>query len=534
MSSLNDNHNNRSLACPPSTVPREGKSEVTAERKGSEMTTLDRSLKTVTSQRTWLLTKGKDILIGVAVTGLGVLLAWLFRSAGTAQLATSILVDLAMMVVIVNKPLNGLLIWFVVAPFTELWINIPMGAGIPDMDFNRVVVAFLAIFMLARAAIGKFRFARISLTDACIVATTIGIMISAPLADDPKGILQIAISTHFTTLVAYFYAKNLVRSRDDLHKLFLALVTFSLVAALYAIYEHTTGNILFLPEGESIADLNTVYSGSLRLIRGLLGRSGNFGRVLASTIPITFYLFFESKDVKRKVLLVGMLIVQAYGMFLTYNRTSWYALLIGLSILPVFYPQFRKVYVVIALIAGVTLWATWDQLNESEIVQERVNEKTEDYNGRTPRWQAGWNMWKAKPIQGWGFGRFEEESGRFRTDGGNRNLRAIENDYLHILVGSGLIGFIPYLLFLLVPLVNSVRLFIKARAPDQPGFAKPETIAIYWATILSFAIGSYTQVQTQLIVKMIPFAVAGAVVGSHEHLLRRSSRVSPPEPAQGT
>jgi O-antigen ligase len=487
------------------------------------MTTLESSLKTTTSQRTWLLTKGKDILIGVAVIGLGVLLAWPFRSVGTAQLAISILVDLALMVVIAHKPLNGLLIWLVVAPFTETWINIPMGAGIPDLEFSRFIVAFVAIFMLARAAIGKFRFARISLTDVCIVATTIGIMISAPLADRPKSVVQTAVSMHFVTLVTYFYAKNLVRSRDDLHKLLLAIVTFGLAAALYAIYEHTTGNILFLPEGELAATLDTTYTEHLRLLQGLLGRSSHFGRVLAGTIPTTFYLFFEGKEAKRKVCLVGMLVVQAYGMFLTYNRTSWYTLMIGLSILPFFYPQFRKVYFLIVFVAAVVLWATWDQVNESAVVQERVNSKVSTLEGREVRWQAGYSMWLAKPIRGWGFGRYQQESGHFRTDGESKNIRAIENDYLHILVASGLIGFAPYLLFLLVPLVNSARLFIRARASDWSGFVKPEAIAIYWAVISAFIIGSYTQIQTKMPVKIIPFAVAGAVVGSHEYLLRRSN-----------
>ena len=507
-------------------VKAAGFAEVTAVGKRREMITLETPLRTVISQRSQLLSKGRVILIGILIIGLGALLGYLFHSAATARLAIAILADSLLMLIIVNNPLNGLLVWLMFAPFIETWVNIPMGAGIPDLEFSRFTAAFLGIFMLARAAIGKFRFARISLTDVCIVATTIGIMVSAPLADNSNGVLQIAIAMHFMTLVTYFFAKNLVRSKDDLHKLLLAIVVFGSAAALYAIYEHSTGNILFLPEGESAAELNTAYSEHLRLLQGLLGRSSNFGRVLACTIPITFYLFFENKNVGRRILLVGMLVLQAYGIFLTYNRTSWYVLMIGLSILPIFYPQFRKVYLVIVLVAVVTLWATWAQVNESAVVQERVNSKVSTLEGREVRWQAGYNMWRAKSVRGWGFGRYEEESGRFRTDGERRNIRAIENDYLHILVGSGLIGFVPYLLFLLLPLLNSPRLFVRARAPDWSGFIKPETVAIYWAVILAFTIGSYTQIQTQPIVKMIPFALAGAVIGSHEHLLHRLKRSS--------
>jgi O-antigen ligase len=485
------------------------------------MTILGRTVKSISRQSLDILIKFRLVLIGISIVVLGILLGCLLNSPETGELAVSIVVLFILLIIIINNPLHGVLLWLFFTPFLETWINIPMGAGIPDLEFSRFIAAFLAIFMLARAATGKSRFARAGLAEVCIVATAFGIAVAAPLSKDPNETLQSALTMYFIPLALYFFAKNLVQNKDDLHKLLLVIAIFGLVAASYAVYENSTGNILFLAKGREDKTY-TQYSENLRLLRGLLGRSGNFGRVLDSTIPITLYLFFEKKTASRKILLMGMLSIQGFGMFLTYNRTSWYALLISLSILQFFYPQFRKVYFVIVLVAAIALWATWDQVNESAVVQERVNEKTQDFNGRSARWEAGLNMWEAKPIRGWGFGRYQEESGRFRTDGTHRNFEAIENDYLHILVGSGVLGFLPYLLFLLIPLVNSLRLFFRARAPDWSGFIKPETIAIYWTVILSFAITSYTQVQEQLIVKMLPFAITGAVVGSHEFLLRRS------------
>jgi len=490
------------------------------------MTTLERPLRSAISRELqFTLSKVKGLLIGIAIVGLGMLLGYLVYLPETAELTISVLVVLIVMLIIIHNPLNGILLLLTLTPFIESWVNIPMGAGIPDLSFSRFTVAFLAIFMLARAAIGRLRFARIGLVEVCIIATTLGIMVCAPLSVHPKGVLQTAITMHFVPLALYFFAKNLVQNKDDLHKLFLVIAIFGFVAALYAIYEQATGNILFLPKGESLSWTQYrqgYYGHGLLIIRGLLRSGANFGRVLGSTIPITFFLFFENKRATRKVLLAGMIAVQSCGIFFIYNRTSWYALLLSLFILQFFYPQFRKVFFVIVLVAVVALWATWDQVNESTVVEERVNSKVSTLEGRQARWKAGFNMWQAKPIRGWGFDRYQTESGRFRTDGYSRNIRAIENDYLHILVASGVIGFLPYLLFLLTPLVNGVRLFFRARAPDWPGFVKPETMAVYWAIILCFAIGSYTQIQTQVLVKMIPFAVAGAVVGTHEGWLRGS------------
>lgn len=503
------------------------------------MATLERSSKPIAEQGSGVLFKGKRVLkgflIGVLAIGLGILLGRLLSSSESAELTVSGLTIVVIMLIIIHRPLNGVLIWIMLEPFIESWINIPLGAGIPDLSFSRFVVAFLAIFALARAATGKFQFGRIGLAEVGIVAMAIGMITSAPLAANPMGMIQSTITLYFVPLTVYFFAKNLVQDDKDLNRLLLMMTVFGFVAAAYAIFEQATGNILFLPKGESAGTLGTEYTDNLRLIRGLLGRSGNFARVFISTIPITFYLFFESKSVIRKALLVGMLVAQAFGIFITYNRTSWIALLVGLFILQFFYPRFRKVYLVIVVVSAVVLWVTWDQVNESAVVEERVNSKVSTLEGREARWAAGYNMWRVKPIRGWGFGRYEERSGRFRTDGERRNFLAIENDYLHILIGSGLVGLAPYLLFLLAPLVNSLRLFYRARASDWPGFVKPATIAVYWVVLLAFAIGSYTQKQTQPVVKMIPFALAGAVIGSHEHWLRGSmvAKRQPPNSPPG-
>ena len=487
-----------------------------------------RWLQSITAQNLHILFKLRKVLIGLITIGLGILLGYLHSSSPeTAGLTASILVIFIQLLIIINKPLNGLLVLLMTQPFVAPYIEIDLGPGIPDLSFARFTIAFLAVFMLAEAAIGKFRFATpVSLTEICIIATTIGIVSSAPLAENPNRVILFVITLHFTPLMMYFFARNLVRDREELHKLLWAFVIFGLAVAIYAIYEQSTGHILFVGDAVDASSLNTTYTQNLRMIRGLVGRPGNFARIFLSTIPVAFYLLFEHKSVTRKILLAGVLVVQFYAMFLTYNRTSWYALMIGLFILQFFYPQFRKVYIVIVLVAAVALWATWDQVNESAVVNERIQSKTSTLDQRKSRWRAAYNMWKAKPIRGWGVGRYKEESGRFRTDGKRTDLGGAENDFLKVMVSSGLIGFLPYLIFLLTQLFCSIRLFFKARAPDWSGFIKPETIAIYWVAIICYVIGSYTQNQNAVMVKAIPFAMAGAIVGTHQHWLCGSKKRS--------
>lgn len=466
--------------------------------------------------------RAKGVLVGAGIVGLGILLGYGLCGPETALLTLSVLALLAVMLIIINRPFDGLLLWLLLMPFLETWVEIPMGMGVPDLSFSRFVIAFLAISMLARGAIGKARPGRVSLAEICTVGTTAAIMIAAPLSirPDPIGVIQMAIAWYFTPLVGYVFAKNLVRDGKELKRLFLAIAVLGFVSGTYALYEYTTGNVLFLNQGQSADELR-LYREELgtRIVRGIWGSPGAMGRVLAFAIPVTFHLLLESKgSVVPRVFLMIMLIAQFCGIVAAMSRAPWYALLAALLVMQLVYPQFRKTLLIIVLVAAVVLWATWDQVSRSDVAA-RVYDRVSTLEGRQSRWQAGFNMWLAKPIRGWGFGWYELKSGRFRADGSRRNLSAVENDYLYILVGSGLIGFLPYLLFLVIPLINSVRLFFLTHKPGWSGFIKRETIAVYWAVLLCYAITSYAGVVTQAGLKLIVFALAGAVVGSHEFLL---------------
>lgn len=480
-----------------------------------------------------LLFKIRFILIILITVGIGAGLGFLLASSReVVELTLSILTIFLAFLLVVRHPLNGLLSLFILMPFIEQWVEIPMGAGLPDLSFSRFTIAFLAVFMLARAAIGQFKFVTpIGIIEFCIIATTLGVISVAPLSIKPNQTIVVGISRHLTPLIMYFFAKNLVRDKKDLDKVFWAIAIFGFLAAVYAVYEVSTGHILFVSKDTDVSSLRTEFAGDIYLIRGLLGLAANFGRTFLSSIPVTFYLLFENKRPESKVILAGMVVVQFVAMFLTHNRTSWLALMIALFVLQLFYPQFRKLYLVIVFVAAIVLAATWEQVNQSAIVEERLNtdsEEAESFNGRTPRWQAAFNMWKAKPIRGWGYGHFDLVSGRYRTDGSRKNLKSFENDFLRVLVGTGLVGFLPYLIFMVMPLIKSIGLFFRARAPDWTGFIKPESIAVYWVVLFGFAVGSYTQVVTQPITKIYPFAIAGAVIGTHEYWLRR------PKPKQRT
>jgi O-antigen ligase len=262
---------------------------------------------------------------------------------------------------------------------------------------------------------------------------------------------------------------------------------------------------------------------SLRLIEGLIGETGSMGRILAITLFVTLYFIVEKKTNSFKPFWMVGALLQFGGLVATFSRTPLLTFLLGLFILQFFYPSLRRLLIVLALVVGITLALNWQRIQQTEAAQDRLS-SMEDYNGRSSRWEAGFQMWMEKPIRGWGMGRYAEWSGRYRADGSRQNMEAVENDYLLIMVGAGLVGFLPYALFLWTTLVSSVRLFFRRHHLGESAFIQPGTIALVWATMACFLLASFTAINSLAITRLLPFILFGAIVGSHQYLLAREPK----------
>jgi O-antigen ligase len=479
--------------------------------------------KSTASRPTSKLSKRQALLIAFIVVALGILLGQLMSSAEREQIVLSVVALIALLFISFSRPLVSILLWIFFVPFVETYIKIPLGAGVPDLSFSRLIVAFLGIALLAKGAIGQVRVSRIGPVEWCIVATTVGVMIAAPRSiPSPTAVIQWAISMHLTPLIVYFFVKNSVKNAADLRRVFFVIALLGAVSGVYTGYELATGNVLFVYPGTDLDALATMRTTlGVRMIRGIYGDTGTMGRVLALSIPITIYLLLESKGrILSKIALFAMLVTQFYGLVVAMSRTPWYALLVALFIMQFFYKKFRKVYLVILIVAAIGLWATWDQASNSAVAR-RVDDKVSTFEARQARWITGRAMALAKPIQGWGFGHFREEARHFQPARFDFELTHVENDYLYVLIGSGLIGFLPYMGALVLPLFYSIRLARKVRSPGWSGFITSELLAVYWAVAACYMIGLFTAMEQSAGLKTIAFAVAGAVVGTHEHLLKK-------------
>src|SRR5690606_27956274 len=152
-------------------------------------------------------------------------------------------------------------------------------------------------------------------------------------------------------------------------------------------------------------------------------------------------------------------------------------------------PTLRRLLIILTIVVAAGLAVNWERIQRAEAAQDRID-GVSDYNDRTGRWEAGLNMWLEQPIIGWGMGRYAEWSGRYRADGSRQNIDAVENDFLLILVGAGLIGFTPYALFLFTAMTSSIHLFFRRKTLESDGFIHRGTIALFWGIMFCFVVGS--------------------------------------------
>ncbi len=425
------------------------------------------------------------------------------------------------------RPLQGFLLLLMHQPFLDRLVEIPLGRGLPDLSFGRLTLAFLVISIFGRDALDRTKRISFGIMEACVLAVPLGIMLAAPLSTTPWSVVQISVDFFLAPLLMYFIAKNSIEDSADLTRFFQAVMIFGILATGYMIFELSTGIILFIEEGVDPESLSRVYSrtfSNLWLVRGLLANSASFGRVFVTTIPVTIYLYFRQTERARRWLLLSAVLFQCFGLFLSLNRSCWVAFVFGLAILQFVFPRLRVWVLTVVALGLVFLISYRQQAMESNLVRQRLLYNLDTLNARLPRWVAGFEMWKAEPWRGWGFGQFALHSGRFRRDGGTGNLEGTENDFLLILVGAGLVGFLPYLVSLLCPCLWILRLLPQARAPDWQGFVGFREFSVYWAALASLLLTSMTVIQTQPVIRSLVFAIAGAVAGTHEKWLRRSVR----------
>jgi len=253
-------------------------------------------------------------------------------------------------------------------------------------------------------------------------------------------------------------------------------------------------------------------------LRGLLQRSDHFGALFSMVIPLNFYFFLKAKSKSRKAAFLIILGILLLGLFLTYKRTAWIALLVSTLITALFIPKFRRFFIAMLLISVVVLGATWGSVSQSVVFTKRVQSEKSTVEGRTGGWEAAIDLWAKRPIFGYGYRMYETVA----TKTGVQD-EAIENEFIDILFSAGLVGFLPYLAMFILMTRDSITLF-RLKDRWKGIFVEPDLIVAFWGTIVAYLINYGTARASNGFVNLVFFVLVGSVIGSQFRGLRQSEQ----------
>ena len=187
--------------------------------------------------------------------------------------------------------------------------------------------------------------------------------------------------------------------------------------------------------------------------------AGTNENVLAHALGVGLLLSFFALQESTKLLKAIILILDfftIYAIFLTGSRGTWIALSISVILIPLFAQTIslkkRLNYVLMGSLVIFTVFiglrnnyfGNWGKLINDRLTED--NSITQAAGGRLDSiWPYYLNKFYEKPIAGWGAG-FSHDVGM-----------AVHNDFLNIMVETGMIGLVLYLIFLLFALKDILR-----------------------------------------------------------------------------
>jgi probable O-glycosylation ligase (exosortase A-associated) len=378
---------------------------------------------------------------------IGLLLGGVLFSVGLSYVMVHVSPALALLgllaipagILLVTRPYLGLLLIVLVIPledFNELSGGVSLFKLLSAIVFGGTAVHFLVFRRKDRLAsapenwlIGLFLLAAI-LSNFTVIAPPVTL-------DRTLRLIYV--------LSLYLVAINVIRTEKDLRYLVWAFLASGLICVSYGFYGH------FL--GRAAAD-----SGAR--LTGTMDDPNEFAGAVVARLPLALCLLRVEKHwLKRLLLLVGagMMIC---GIIMTWSRGGLLALVWALALFVL--RQKRKLaWLIIVGIIILAVLATMPSSLRARMDVMFSNEQGADTSlMRRMTYQIyGRKLFYQHPILGIGFSRFSEAYARseYRFLQGP-GKQVAHNTYLEILVGTGLMGFVPFMSLLVTALSTTWKL----------------------------------------------------------------------------
>ncbi len=344
----------------------------------------------------------------------------------------------------INDPFRIYLFLLATWPVLNLYIQVTLPAGMPDLNYERVLVLMAVVLVLIPALAFKRKVPRLGLWVMLYIGgQAISYAMTLLWGGHVSPDLVILLNSFLIPMALYWLTKVVITSRRRIVQLFYALIIASVMISLSGIYEQ----VFNLQESPFPLATGTA-SGERYLdvpggrAAGVIGNPAIYGVLVTVGLLTSICCFHESKRKSHKSLLAASILLLSYSVVVSYTRSAWIASILSLIVAQFFIKSLAK-WLLQLFLVGIFAAAFYllvvgdtDFLN-SPIFQDRIlNEQ--NLTGRVDRGIFAWDLVLERPIFGWGAGSLNYYTGKQFPQGG---FDSSHNTYLTMLVDGGLLLF---------------------------------------------------------------------------------------------
>lgn len=277
-------------------------------------------------------------------------------------------------------------------------------------------------------------------------------------------------------LVGYFFlylmVVQLCRKRENTRILSYAFIVSLLVTTLPAI------SVYYLDPDRQLKILYGTTKGVQEI--GVMMKN-NFGFFSCYMLLFLIYLYSTAKNYLSKSLFLGLMILQAAMLVLSYTRSAWAAFIPGFAMLIVFSRKRWRLLLPLAglVVMGVSLYSVFDY-SYKDLTEKRQYGFSSWHYRTHYAWPASIKAFKEKPVMGWGLG-----NDMYALKRAANFDNSSHSDYLLVLVETGCIGLFLYLLLLLALLQKTIA-SIRYAADEESRVLAVAALTIF----VSYIVGS--------------------------------------------
>jgi O-antigen ligase len=388
----------------------------------------------------WLSAAGYLMLAGLVLL-VGRLLA---KSAGAdlfaGALAAILLAAVYLMVSFRHLTIPFYLFILSVGGFRFIWsIQMP---GLPDLYLDRMFMIWLAIVFLIKFVSERRPLRGPFALDVLLLVHGIYLFVQIMLHD--------MHSFHEWTMSilvpygAYFFAKNIVTTRQQIRLTLWMLFALSVYYNVTAVAEKYDFNALIWPRG-----IREGYAGYVNRSVGPFMHAPLFGTVIGMLLPLHLYFLATIRSRLGGVLLVVSLLVGLAGIAFTYTRGGWIACGAALVVTAVLNRKTYLRYLMPAAVLAPVMAIAVLGLAQDKFMQERL-ENEDTVGSRFGTGVTVLRVWRDHPLFGVGFFQFQNVREQYIQPveiPGMATIRyvqfrhnAIHDIYLGPLAETGLVG----------------------------------------------------------------------------------------------